>query len=277
MLRFSMASYSATVLGLNPYFYSRFGDSGATQTDIGSGANNMTLTATTPGVAGLIPYDGDTAVSFNGTTSYGVANINVAHPSGAFWIALLMRTTSASYGGGVLVEISNSSTDIPPGNWSPAMELDSSGHARGYLWDGGARTVTGTTDLRSANTTSHQIIYVADGVNHTIYVDGVQQARSAAGTPVSGAGYLHVGVGKGSPGVLSRFAGVVDEPALGSGTLTGAQITALWTAWTALPDPRGFVSASTMAKSAVTGSTATQGGAAASTIAQGGVTADTKA
>lgn len=148
------------------------------------------------GVPGIFGDDGDTAASFNGSSSYlslppGSVDVNTSASVG-----LWFRTKTA---GGVLFSYQNTPiNDTVPQYFTPLLYIGTDGKLRGQQYDGTASPITSLAAVNDGNW--HMALITAAGATQKLWLDGVAQGtrtgsaarpNAAAQNVVAvGAGYL---------------------------------------------------------------------------------------
>ncbi|HEU5348993.1 MAG TPA: LamG-like jellyroll fold domain-containing protein [Ktedonobacterales bacterium] len=219
------ATYSFTVLADGPVSYWRLGEqSGTTAFDSGMGANNGTFTGGyTPGVAGAISSDTNTAVGFNGATGYvsvpDNANLDITGDlTIEVWAkpGLLNGTTQT-----VLQKGTNASSAGT--GWQYRISINSANHWKGIIFVGTTSyEIIDNADTLSTSRWDH-LVLVRSGSTLTFYVNG----QSVGNIAVSGPTNTTTGMlAFGRAGGYSNYYlnGSVDEVAIYSTALTASQI-----------------------------------------------------
>lgn len=228
--RTGTAAYQGAVRTDDPVAWWRQGEpSGTTMTDAsGNGRNGTYNTAgVTYGIAGAVPADADTAVSFNGTTGYAsVPDNNVFSPqvgtSGAISVEAWVKLTSLPPAGGedraaIVTKSANS-------NYEYGLYAYSDGRVGFQLWRSAGTThslaVGGSIPL-------NQWVHVAgtykNGVATKAYLNGTEVGSSTtfSGSTTNGTG--SVSIGRRHNG--QYLPGSVDEPAIYNVALTPDRVT----------------------------------------------------
>lgn len=215
-------SYSDSVLALPGLLaYWRLGEaSGPSVTDASGNGHTGTISGATPGAAGLLAGDSDTAYAFTGAGGVLVPN-DASFSAGAVTVLLMLKTPGDG-GAGTRAVIGN-------GTWSVALQnVTTLG-----TWDGSWKT----TGQNVADNVARHIAYVFDpGVSNgsAFWFDGVQVSSHTI-TALSAATDLAIGQHQSQTG--QNLTGTIDEVAIVSGALDGATITALADAALTAPEP----------------------------------------
>ena len=211
-----VTTYSDEVLADSPILYYRLGESsGAIANDSSGNGFNGTYSSVTLGTTGLISGDSDTAVTFNGTSSYlnkdHESAFNVADISADAWIK-----TSTS--GVVQQIIARDETDEEPDQRQFQFRLETSGGLGAIVFYnnvGGLITLTDSTNL--ADGAKHHVAfsYNSSTFEFKLYVDGVNVQTSTGTDPLNTSVTAKLAVGARFKGTTSGneefFNGVIDE------------------------------------------------------------------
>jgi Concanavalin A-like lectin/glucanases superfamily len=223
-------SYSAVVLADSPIRYHRLGESsGASAIDAGSQLQNGTITSVSYGTAGLLVADSDTAMTFNGTSSYITLPATGLPTGAASWTMECWITTPNPLPtslGTVMMMMGHETT----GNGA-TLFLDAASGGK-ITVDAWSSTAVAWSTLPGVSTTYH-VVATYDGTTLSLYVNGslVNSATASFSlTYPDGAG----GAIGATSGVTqdSRYAGVIDEVAIYSTALSATQVAAHYTAGT---------------------------------------------
>jgi hypothetical protein len=224
-------SYQSLVLANSPIGYWRLGEaSGASAADISGNGLTGAYNSCTLGVPGLVGGDADTAVSFNGTSSY----------------VALGTPTQLRITGVISLEAIVSVAGFPPnGNLGrvmgrgPDSSLNEAYYFRFYTDSGGVHhllcgsytnpnaTADGV-DVTVAWPTNekHHIVGRYDGTAWKIFIDGTQAGSFTDATgAILGVGTPGVYVGANANGI-EHFSGVIDEVAIYNTSLSTTDISA---------------------------------------------------
>jgi hypothetical protein len=221
-------SYSSVVLSDSPIRYYRLGESsGVNAIDAGSQLQNGTITSVTYGATGLLVADTDTAMTFDGSSSY------ITLPTTG------LPTGSASWTMECWIQTPN---PLPSGSNTVFLMMGQqlTGKAANLYLDasaGGKITVDSWntnkiswSSLPGVGTTYH-VVATYDGTTLSLYVNGSLANSTTAtvnlgtGSPMDGA------IGEASDGTLVNcFSGVIDEVAIYNTALSATRIAAHYTA-----------------------------------------------
>jgi len=168
-------SYSDEVLADSPISYWRLGEAtGSTMTDVTAANNGSYTGGITLGQPGALPFDPNTAVTFNGTTGRASApDSNSLDRTGAVTVELwVKRTKSAAYQ--VLVG--------KPGHGQSRFEnyaiwFNTTNRAQAYFGNG---TTFVSPVSAVIDTNWHHIAATYDNAVARIYVDGVQSGSASS-------------------------------------------------------------------------------------------------
>lgn len=229
-------SYQSTILADSPVVYYRLGESsGTTATDASGNAHNGTYSNATLGTAGLLTGDADTAVTFNGSSSYIDTNTDSpCNPgTGDFTLEAWVKTTSTVFASLVLGKIASSlaGDNYWLGyNYSAGKATFSINNA-----DNSAITLTGSVSINDGN--AHHIVAVKDGATLRLYVDGVADGTTAfaGSSTISPADNLFVGKFGNAPYFYAD--GIIDEVAYYNTALSAGQVGAHYSAGTSSSSP----------------------------------------
>jgi RHS repeat-associated protein len=149
------------------------------------------------GTPGIFGDSGDSAGSFDGTSSYMSLPSGAMNDSnGSAAVGLWFRTTTA---GGTLFSYQNGDIGTTlTANYVPALYIGSDGKLRGQFWDGVLKQMTSTAAVNDGKW--HMALMTASGTTQTLYVDGVSQGThsgSAITGKVSASGLTTVTIGAG--------------------------------------------------------------------------------
>jgi hypothetical protein len=189
--------------------------------DTGGSSHGILRNMAPDWVGGMV---GAAALRFDGVDDY--VEIPSASMPPAYTVTAWVRPELAA-GQNVFVRTSSSG---PLAAWSDQIRIDSSGRFQHYLWDGGTRTVTGSTVV-APRTWYHVAITAQNGGQMALYVNGASE-----GLPVS-IGTAWVGdrhyIGSNSNG-FGYFSGVVDDVRIYNRVLSAAEIAKVADEWTLL-------------------------------------------
>ncbi|NUS16386.1 MAG: hypothetical protein HOY69_34165 [Streptomyces sp.] len=235
----SGAYYRASVLSSSPQDYWRLGESSGSQA-----ANDVTAQAAywvksadpgtyhdvTLGAAGPLAGSGQTAATFNGTSSY-VSAPSSTEPgeSNSFSIELWFKTAT---GGETLFGYQSSPPGATPVAATPALYVGADGHLYGQIYDGYVSPME--SEARVDDNVWHQAVLTYDsGGDQTLGLDGEQtDTRSGDSLHYIGMPYVSFGAGyvpnywpsasasnpqgyfKGSLAEISEYSSVLDGAAI---------------------------------------------------------------
>jgi RHS repeat-associated protein len=241
------SDYPESVLDSGPRSYWRLDEtSGATAASsvlLNEGTDDATYSGVTLGTAaGPLTGSSATAAAFNGTSSSVTLPVNLV--SGATYqsVSLWFKTTSDN---GVL--FSSQAAPLSAGTssayYTPTLYVGSDGKLHGEFWTGTVQPMSTASVVTDGKW--HLVTLTAAGDTQYLYLDGVQQG-TIADTPVVatpqqnnylGAGFLgnawpdetHQGA---SEGYATYFDGDISDAAVWNRSLTGAEITSMYTSGT---------------------------------------------
>jgi RHS repeat-associated protein len=221
-----LPSFRDNVLANQPVGYWRLGDAaGATAARDSSGSNlDGSYLGATPGVAGALPNDSDTAAHFSAATSTTDVNVpnNAAlnFGSGDFSVEAWVKTTVNAE----RAIISKSDNTSP--NWLVTVTDDTGyvGRVRfAFVLSGVTHTAYGPNVRVDDGNWHHVVVSEARSFGTRIYVDGVEAATAdATSVSISNTAPLRIGAAGGYP----AFLGDIDEAAVYKSALTGDQVRA---------------------------------------------------
>ncbi|MGW5780497.1 LamG-like jellyroll fold domain-containing protein [Streptomyces sp. NPDC003863] len=232
--------YRSAVMGTAPAGYWRLGDTGgaaqaANELHTGFGTYNTV----TQGVAGPFGTGDNSAVSFNGTSSY----LEVPH---ANWhttqnrsVELWFKTAKP----GVMMADQALPLNNPggaTGTISDLLYVGTDNKLHGHWWSStcGSTATTMTSSATVTDNAWHHAVLSATGTTQTLYLDGAKQGTctGAADSQTTGRTYVGAGFGKGwytSPADVSYFTGSLAEVAVYQEGLTEDEVTRHWSAYKA--------------------------------------------
>jgi hypothetical protein len=197
----------------------------ATAADSSGNGHTGTAASVTFGVPG--PVKGDTAASFNGTSS-GITTTYDPGPLTGFTIEAWVNLLGVSGGTSPRI-VANSHTDSD--NKGFELMLHSSGLPQLYLGNGTSNTnISGATPIPATGW-----VYLAgtwNGTTMILYVNGVPVASSAFTGPVAAGLAAGISIGYNATYSGDYLAGEIGEVAVYPAALTAAQITARFNAST---------------------------------------------
>jgi hypothetical protein len=161
------------------------------------------------GIADPFSNDQRGVMAFDGTGDYLTSAANAAFDLGSsnFTIELWCNFTSAANFGGLICK--GTAGDTTAIAWSLEFN-DSSNNVRFYLGGGPGYILTGTSNLRTANTWQH-VAVCRSGNNTRLFVGGIQEGSTYTSTFTNTAGgQLTIGTGFFAP-ATSTVNGYIDE------------------------------------------------------------------
>jgi hypothetical protein len=223
-----ISSYSKVIVADGPRAYWRLGDAaGKPMADAMAAFPGRYVNSPVVGSAGAISGDSDTAVDFNGTSSYATVPFNSALNSSAFSFEAWVRPASAS--GTYRAVASNRSW---PKGW--IIYINPSNAWSFWLNSGTTMLQVNGPAIVSGSWT--HVAATFDGANATLYVNGVKVAARAVSSFNANATTAFM-IGKGQPGDGYYFPGRVDEAAVYDRALSADRILAHFQAASASPPP----------------------------------------
>jgi hypothetical protein len=229
-------TYSRRVLADHPLLYWRLSDKGTTAADSAGNANTgIYRPGTTPGVTGAIPTSANTAVRFDGITGVVASTRSYANPQ-VYSLELWFKTRTID--GGKLIGFSNTQLGASS-EYDRQIWMLADGQLEYGIRSGSATSVSSP---RSYNDGSwHQVDATQGPAGMALYVDGALVGTNSASAPGAYTGYWRVGGGKldgwadpedfAAPSPpSSHIAAAIDEVAIYSGALTGAEVAAHYAA-----------------------------------------------
>ena len=226
-----LSTYSATVSADRPVGYWRLGEASGQATD--ASGNNHTSTVANVigyGVAGAIAADGDTAMTFNGTSSYlSIPYTASLAPSPAISLEVWFNAAALPSVAAILLDTENSTFAK-----GAKINFDTTGHAA-FQIDPGSVVSSGVLSLN----TWHHVVATYDGTYMRLYVDGAVVAGPTAATYVANDGGA-ITIGAITNGSSNFFNGILDEAAIYNYALTPARVTAHFMAATDLSQRRVY-------------------------------------
>lgn len=215
-------TYSDEIIEANPIVYYRMSSPGPNTREVSLGASAVHLTDwanVTHLQAPLIENDSDESMAFNGTSSWiasgtagGGAALSVRE---AVTVELWMKTNTTAAGvRNCISQISTSGTQV-------AFAVRQVGQAiNAYFTQGGVVKQLQTGNILGLIRT--HVVFTYDGVNQTIYINGVQQAQ----TPLTGnidasGGWISVGA---TQNASEFWNGWLDEIAVYRRALSAAEV-----------------------------------------------------
>ena len=218
----------------NPTSYWRLGEaSGATAVDIVGGHDGTYTGSLIYGVAGALPGDPNTAIQFDGSSSYvAVPYVAALNPQGPFSVEAWVQPNIIPDSGGTPCPISSAQMSGNRSGWQ-IRERDLgwqfvlySHNSSSVANDGLANTSHG--GIPSTNSWTH-LVGTYDGTNTWLYVNGVGYSSSVSGyvanydDGVNAAGPFTIGA---RSSLNNNFSGRVDEVVFYNHVLTANEVTA---------------------------------------------------
>jgi PKD repeat protein len=194
--------------------------SGTTAFDL-EGTTDMTTggTTVTPGAAGALVGDSNTAYTFsNSSASFASTRQPVAGPQ-TFTVEAWIKTTTTT--GGRIVGFGNSTT-ATSSNYDRIAFMDVNGRLNFGIYDGATKIVTSTGSYNDGRW--HQVAATLDKTGLVLYVDGKRVAsRTDATSAQAFTGYWRLGADSVWAGART-FTGSIDEVAIYPTALTAEQL-----------------------------------------------------
>jgi hypothetical protein len=219
--------YANTVLADSPIAYYRMGArSGNVVKDEIGGAELVLAGGYTLAVPGAIAGDGDTAIAFDGTTAYAVANggdgrfsfTGTAQYTVECWASWTPLASGVQYQHLIASSHGGGSTRVGTLLYVEPTDVNAA-----FEWDPGAQHVTNAS--LPAPGAFHHYAGVFDGSAAIVYVDGVAGDPNLRGTDSMPAHADDLTVGSdGPPGFYNHFSGAIDEVAIYGKALTAADL-----------------------------------------------------
>lgn len=262
----NVAQYQTTVLQHDPYSFWRLNETGGevarSSVLSNDGTDDAAASDLTYGVAGPLGVDSaSTAAGFNGTSSRVKLPVKAATESGYQTISLWFKTTAAH---GVLFSFQRDNPTpgtTTPGNYNPALYVDTNGRLRGSFWHNSTQTTISNAAVNDGQW--HHAVLSGNGGSQQLFVDGAAQGGPLNGTivlhepnmpnVVIGAGYTGGGwPGTGLPqGSLSVFNGSIADVAYFNRALNQHTVDQLWAARFSVPEINKVTSNAGRVRSAV--------------------------
>lgn len=246
----SASGYARQVVSDGATSYWRLGE--ASGTAIADTAGGLPATArgnVTLGAAGAIAGDANTAATFDGQTTTGIATNATANPTDTFSVESWFKSTSTTGGeimGGGDFQKPTTTTFSFPGQPASSSTSDSNNHDRSIATTAdGHVTFTvnpGAVDRVTSSSAGyndgkwHHVVGTLSSAGQVLYVDGKQAGSANVNRALGVMEYWRIGGNAGystapptMPGggtaVYNDFTGAIDEPAAYIGTaLTAAQV-----------------------------------------------------
>ncbi|MEU2234318.1 LamG-like jellyroll fold domain-containing protein [Streptomyces vietnamensis] len=230
--------YRSAVMGSAPGGYWRLGDTGgaaqaANELHTGFGTYNTA----TQGVAGPFGTGDNTAVSFNGTSSWVELPYGPLHAKPDRSVELWFKTAKP----GVIMSdqsLAPNNAGGAAGSWSDLLYVGADGKLRGHWW---SSTCNGNATLGSTASVTdnawHHAVLSASGTTQTLYLDGAKQGTCTGAPNDQTTSRTFVGAGfskwYSSPGDVSYFTGSIAEVAVYQDGLTEDDVAQHWSAYKA--------------------------------------------
>lgn len=213
--------YRSVVTDDNPKGYWRFGEAAgagtaASVTARTPGADSATYSTVTLGTVGALAATGDTAATFDGTSSVVTMPTKSLSTSLSQAVELWFRTTS----GGVLLSMQN--TPYPaqtPTHYTPLLYVGTDGKLHGNFWVPTLSVNAQIVSVPSVNDGAwHHALLTSAIDTQTLYLDGVPQGTTSGLIDHRDMDYVSVGSGRttswpAANGGNYYFAGDIDEVA----------------------------------------------------------------
>jgi RHS repeat-associated protein len=212
-----LSTYTANVSADRPVGYWRLGEPSGQATDSSGNAHPTTVAnAITYGVAGAIAGDSDTAMGFNGTSSYlSIPYTASLAPSTAVSLEIWMKTGANPGVIAVLLDTENSACSK-----GAKLNFDSTGHAQ-FQIDPLLVLTSGVLGLNAW----HHVVGTYDGTYQRLYVDGSLVAGPTPATYVANDGG-NITIGALTNVTTNFWNGSLDEPAIYNYALSPARVMA---------------------------------------------------
>lgn len=201
------------------------------------------------GVQGAFGRDGDTAMGFNGSSSYLRLPPGQLPSNQAFSVEAWFKADAPGVVMGYSTVDFPYSTSTSPG--TPMVYIGADGHLRGQVWHG-APTPISTTESVIDNSWHHVVLTIDPGPKkQTLYLDGAEVGALAyEGVTIDP--FVTIGAGvvndhawpAAPPGPKSHFRGAIDEVAIYRQVLTAQAISAHYAAGSSQTNSRLAVSVS---------------------------------
>ncbi len=213
------AGYASTIKSDTPLAYWRLGETSGTtaKNDMGSSYAGSYTSSPSLGQNGVLLGDGNSAVTFDGSSAYVSIPYNSAlNPSGAFSVELWAYPTSlnSQYQGVV-------ASRAYPNGW--VIYKDNNNNWSFWI-NSGAGMLAVTSPDAISNSTWYHLVATFDGTTAKLYVNGIQVASGTPSTFTANSSQT-LTIGQGEPGSTFFFAGRVDEVSFYNTALSKAQVT----------------------------------------------------
>ncbi|MFJ4498584.1 DNRLRE domain-containing protein [Streptomyces sp. NPDC088864] len=176
------------------------------------------------GTAGALAGSTDTAVTFNGTTSYVQLPDQLISDTPYLTAELWFRTT----GSGVLLSYQDHTLEeATVGKNTPALYVGTDGKLRGEFWNGKAAPITSGTTVNDG--TWHHAALTAAGNTQTLYLDGKKAGSLSGDITQYDQRFVYLGAGywnnwPATTGAIGHLTGDIDEAAVYSRPLGASTV-----------------------------------------------------
>ncbi|WHM37543.1 LamG-like jellyroll fold domain-containing protein [Streptomyces sp. BPTC-684] len=221
--------YRSSVMGVEPSGYWRLGDTqGAAQAANELHTGLGTYNTVTQGAEGPFGPSDQSAVDFDGASSFAEVPYGPLHRSGNRAIELWFRTTKP----GVIAADQSRALNDPAGvggDWAPLLYVGADSKLHGHWFTGGSTaTAFGSTSTVTDNAWHHAVLS-ASGTTQTLYLDGKKQGdlTGAVNDEAKSRTFIGAGFAKGwysAPADISYFSGSIAEVAVYGHALGEAEI-----------------------------------------------------
>ncbi len=211
--------YRSMVLDQNPLSYWRLGEAqgsvAASEAPSRTGLNQALYRDVKPGSDGAVAGTSDKAAAFDGTNSYVELPEDTLRTSTSLTTELWFKTTKP----GVLVGFQDGRlTDGQPGDWTPALSVNSAGKLVGQYWTGKVQPLVSGNAV--TDDTWHHAALTAAGTTQSLYLDGVLVGSLTGPIDHRKQSFTYLGAGYSSEGWdgqaagVRHFTGLMDEVAV---------------------------------------------------------------
>ena len=180
----SGSHYWSSVQDANPRVYYQLGESSGTtaadEVDANLGTTDGTYDNVTLGATGPLAGTGETAASFNGTSSYVSLPNDLISDSTDVSVGLWFKASSGddgvlfSYDADAITDSSGSSVQR-----EPLLYIGTNGELYGEFWNGTIEPIHTSTSV--ANGEWHYAVITADSDSQSLYLDGTQVGSTLTG------------------------------------------------------------------------------------------------
>ncbi|MFD3443753.1 PKD domain-containing protein [Microbacteriaceae bacterium 4G12] len=217
----TLSAYAAEVLADQPTSYWRLGETdGATAYDWASYSDAVVGTGVTRGATGAINDDRNAASGFPGNNTGLVATKTLEPGPNTFAVETWFKTTSTT--GGKLVGFGNANTGNSS-SYDRHVYLDGSGRVIFGVYPNAERTISSGAGLNDG--AWHHVVANLGPTGMQLYVDGkrvAQRVDTTGGQAYDG--YWRIGGDSSWGGTAQYFTGTIDDVAIYSQPLTGAEV-----------------------------------------------------